>query len=59
MPTPRTYDPPHAPIDLPDDYEPALSGDGDASYLATLLTGLAVGILLGLALGELWSLVAP
>lgn len=47
------------PIDTPDDYDPAMTTDGDASYLATLLTGLAIGILLGLALGELWSMVAP
>lgn len=49
-------DPRENPIDLPDEFG---LDDDHASFPFTLLTGIAFGILLGLGLGELWSLVSP
>lgn len=46
---------PLAPIDLPDDF--GFDNDDRPSFPITLMTGIAIGILMGLALGELWSMI--
>jgi hypothetical protein len=47
---------PKPPPDLPDDIDD-FTTDDDRPGLIALLTGIGIGICLGLAIGELWSLM--